>query len=175
MTEILQTDRLIVRTFAKNDFRNFLSLNQDKELMQYFDEGVKSLEKLRMRFNEIIEHQSKYDFSYYNFFLKDTNEYVGQGGCYYNFDMSINVCYGFLKKFHGQGYASEAVGNVLKYEFSKRNFKEVVIRSAKENIASIKLAERLGGVKFKEAKTLRGMEVVYFKIEKEILLKKYDK
>ncbi|MDR2527355.1 MAG: GNAT family N-acetyltransferase [Rickettsiales bacterium] len=172
--EVLKTDRLIIKTFAKNDFRNFLSLNQDSELMRYFDDGVKPIDKLRERFNEIVAHQEKNGFSYYNLFLKDTEEYIGQAGCYYNFDMTTNVCYGLLKKFHKQGYMTEALVGILKYSFDKFHFKDVFIRSAVENKDSIRVAEKLGGVLFKKTTNIKGVDIVYYKIEREKFNKTFN-
>lgn len=171
---VLETARLSIRTFAKNDFRNFLLLNQDPEVMEYFDEGVKPTEKLRIRFNEIIAHQEKHGFSYCNFFLKGTNEYIGQGGMYYNFDMTINVCYALLKKFRRQGYATEAISAILDWGFKNFNINdECLIRSAIGNVASISFAHKLGGVFAREAITRTGFRVKYFSVKKDAFYKKY--
>jgi RimJ/RimL family protein N-acetyltransferase len=169
---VLETDRILVKTFEKTDFRNFLSLNQNKELMQYFDDGVKTLEKLNERFREILEHQDKHGFSYYNLFLKKTGEYIGQCGPYYNYDMSINICYGLLKKFHAQGYMSESLTAIFDFLFKKYDFKELIIRSSIYNIPSINLAKNLGGTFWKNATSATGFEVIYFIIEKENFYKK---
>ncbi|MDR0423627.1 MAG: GNAT family N-acetyltransferase [Rickettsiales bacterium] len=163
----ITTDRLIIKPFEKLDFRYFLSLNQDEEIMRYFDEGVKSMPKLKERFEEILAHQKKYNFSYYNFFLKDTNEYIGQGGPYYNFDMSVNVCYGLLKKFQKRGYAFEALKSILDDTFKNFQISEVQIRTAVENVDSINLAKKLGGVELKRTKAYSGLNVIYYKVNKK--------
>jgi RimJ/RimL family protein N-acetyltransferase len=168
---LFETDRLRIKKFQKIDFRNFLSIHQDKKIMKYFDGGPKNLEQARVRFMEIIKHQEKYNFSYRNVFFKDTDVYIGQAGLYYNYDMSLNLCYAFLEKYHGKGYATEAIIGILSYEFDKLGINKVTAMSVPENTSSVKLLKRLGAIATKEKKLFSGVKVMCFDIEKTIFLK----
>jgi RimJ/RimL family protein N-acetyltransferase len=176
---LIETPRLIIKPFERTDFRNFCLLNQDKEIMKYFDDGVKTMPKLKERFDEILSHQKKYNFSYYNFYLKDTRQYIGQGGPYYNFNMSVNVCYGLLKRFQRMGYAFEALSYIFDNTFENFSINEFQIRSALDNVDSIKLAKKLGGIELKKTKTdpkySKITDVVYYIIKKEDFYKVFKK
>lgn len=164
---VIETDRLLIRKFEKTDFRNFLSIHEDPIIMKYFDGGAKTLDQSRKRFSEILEHQSRYGFSYYNIFLKDTGQYIGQGGLYYNYDMTVNLCYAFLPKYQGMGYATEAISAIVNYGFNKLGFNLITAMSAIENEKSRNLLARLGA-KFVREKTLfSGMKVLSYDIIKE--------
>jgi len=176
---VLETDRLFIKRFQKIDFRNFLSIHQSPTVMKYFDGGPKTLEQSKRRFTEIMKHQDRYGFSYYNLFLKSTGDYIGQAGLYYNYDMSVNLCYAILEKYHKNGYAIEAIVEILKYGFNKLNFSVVTAMSAPENYGSRHLLEKLGA-KFTNERTLfSGMHVLCYSITKKDfndalpLLKKY--
>ncbi len=164
---VLETENLIIKKFQKTDFRNFLSLHQNPITMRYFDGGAKTLEQSKKRFNEVMEHQRRYGFSYYNIFLKDTNEYIGQGGLYYNYDMSINLCYALLEQFHNKGYATEAITAILKYSFEKLNISEITAMSAPENHSSRHLLEKIGCKFTRERTLMSGMTALCYSLSKE--------
>lgn len=164
---ILETDRLVIKKIVSTDFRNFLKLHQNITVMKHFDGGAKSLEQAKKKFNEAIQHQQKYGFSYYNVFLKNTNEYIGQTGFFYNYDMTINLCYAFLTNFQNKGYATEAVSELLKYGFEKLKLPLITLMSTTDNSKSIKLAEKMGAKFVKEKILGSGLRVYLYSINKE--------
>lgn len=163
---VIKTENLTIKKFQKTDFRNFLSLHQNPVIMKYFDGGAKTLEQSKKRFNEVMQHQQKYGFSYYNIFLNDTNEYIGQGGLYYNYDMTINLCYAFLERFHNKGYATEAIVAILKYAFEKLNMSLITGMSAPENYPSRHLLEKVGFKITREKILMSGMRAICYSLSK---------
>ena len=136
---VLETERLFIKKIVPSDFRNFLRLHQNANVMKHFDGGAKTLEQAKRRFNEAMEHQEKFGFSYYNVFLKDNNTYIGQTGFFYNFDMTINLCYAFLTQYQHKGYATEALSSLLKYGFETLKIPAVTLMSTPDNLPSINL------------------------------------
>lgn len=165
--DVLTTENLVLRKIVKTDFRSFCRIHQSSTIMKYFDGGAKTLEQARTRFNEIMDHQDKYGFSYYSVFLNSTKQYIGQAGLYYNYDMTVNLCYAFLEDFQGKGYGTEAVIAVLKQGFEDLFFSEITTMSSFENQASMHLLEKLGGKVTKERTLLSGMKVLCYSIKKE--------
>ena len=121
-----------------------------------------------------MQHQEKYGFSYYNLFLKDSNQYIGQAGLYYNYDMTINLCYALLKNFQGMGYATEAVAAILKYSFENLGIKKVTAMSAIENMSSRHLLEKVGAIFIKEKTLFSGMKALCYSIDKDDFYKATD-
>ena len=161
---VLETENLFLKKFVRTDFRNFCALHQNKTIMKYFDGGAKTLEQSRTRFNEIMKHQEKYGFSYYAIFLKETNTFIGQMGLYYNYDMTVNLCYALLEEYHGYDYSTEAAIAVLEEGFNRLNFSVISVMSAPENYASRHLIEKLGGIKTRNITFYSGMKVYGYSI-----------
>jgi len=172
---VLETENLILKKIVKTDFRSFCKIHQSPIIMKYFDGGAKTLEQARTRFNEIMSHQNKYGFSYYSVFLKNTNEYIGQAGLYYNYDMTVNLCYAFLEEFHGKGYAIEAVTAVLKQGFEEFNFSKITTMSSPENYSSMHLLEKIGAKIVKEKVLFSGMKALCYSITKEDFFEAIEK
>ena len=168
---VIETERLFIKKIVSSDFRNFLSLHQNASVMQHFDGGAKTLEQAKRRFNDAIEHQKKYGFSYYNVFLKDTNEYIGQTGFFYNYDMTINLCYAFLTKFQHKGYATEAVSALLKFGFNELKLSQITLMSTIDNISSIHLAKKMGATFTGERILASGLRVYLYSINRDNFFK----
>jgi putative (di)nucleoside polyphosphate hydrolase len=164
---VLETENLFLKKIIKTDFRLFCGLHQNPIVMRYFEGGQKTMDEARTRLNDIIKHQNKYGFSYYNVFLKEANEYIGQTGLYYNSDMSVNLCYAFLEKFQGKGYATEAIIAVLKQGFDIFKFPIICAMSAVENHKSRHLLEKLGAKFSREGVLISGMRVIRYLIKKD--------
>lgn len=164
---VLETERLYLKRFKKTDFRNFLNLHQNPITMRYFDGGAKTLEQSKKRFDEVMKHQEKYGFSYYNIFLKSNGEYIGQAGLYYNYDMTVNLCYAFLEQYQKKGYATEAIAEILKQGFNVLKFPVITAMSAPENHNSIHLLEKMGAKFIRERTLFSGMHVLCYSIYKD--------
>lgn len=164
---VIETERLLIKKIEKMDFRYFLDLHTNPTIMKYFDGGPKTIQESKQRFEEIMAHQKKYGFSYYSVFLKENNKYIGQTGLYYNYDMSLNLCYAFLEEFQGKGYATESIVAVLKQGFDDFNLSVVNVMSMPENKKSINMIEKLGGKFIREKILYSGTLAWCYDIKKE--------
>jgi len=86
--------------------------------------------------------------------LKDTGEFIGVCGLISQMDIDgldeIEVGYHFIRKFWGQGYATEAALACLEYGFNEKGYKRIISLIEKDNKASIRVAEKNGLKKEKE-------------------------
>ena len=73
----------------------------------------------------------------------------------------FDVGYRFFKKHWNKGYAKEAAKSCLKIGFEKFNMKTIAGRAMKENVASIKVLEKLGLTFFEERNCGMQEGVVY--------------
>ena len=145
----LETDRLIIRAYTEDDFMESFQLMQDKELFKYKDMDIMSLEEFKGLFNFIIGmNDVGFDGDYkYSFIinLKETGEnigWVGIGGM--DIDHSIKEIYYLISRKHqGKGYASEAAA-ILEFGFNTIGIDEIVAACDPENIASIRVMEKIG-------------------------------
>jgi len=141
---MIETERLVIRTFCFDDFSDFLKIHSNKEVMRFFMSGVKSLSEAISVFSFIRNHQKKYGFSYWGVFKKDTGEYIGQAGVTYKDDGDLNLCFAFLPEFWGKGYASEVVPAVIDWIFKNVDVKYITAMAMPENKRSRDFMEKIG-------------------------------
>ncbi|UAC49716.1 GNAT family N-acetyltransferase [Bacillus aquiflavi] len=67
---------------------------------------------------------------------------------------TVEVGYGFLESFWNQGYATEAVGALIKWAFDTSKVKKVVAETLQNNYGSMRVLEKLGMIKVNETKTM---------------------
>lgn len=72
---------------------------------------------------------------------------------------------GFTSNIGGNGYATESAKAVIDYGFNNLGLSEVIGRASKDNIASVRVLEKLG-MEFWKRDTCEGIpNSVYYKIE----------
>jgi ribosomal-protein-alanine N-acetyltransferase len=141
---MIETERLVIKTFCFDDFSNFLKIHSNEEVMRFFMSGVKSLSEAISVFSFIRNHQKKHGFSYWGVFKKDSGEYIGQAGVTYNDAGDLNLCFAFLPEFWGKGYARESVPAVIDWVFKNVDVEYIVAIAMPENKRSREFMEKIG-------------------------------
>jgi [ribosomal protein S5]-alanine N-acetyltransferase len=143
---ILQTPRLILRRFTQADTALLLQLNSNPQVLKYLHEPPLETEEQALQIlNTIILPQYKNNLGRWAIHLKATNEFIGWCGLKYLADTDeIDLGYRLMQKFWGNGYAYEAAKHTLDYGFKKLNLKTIIGRAHIDNIASLKILEKLG-------------------------------
>lgn len=142
---ILETERLVIRSFQTNDWQALYELIIQylaSEFAAYDHQWPTSHEEIR----KVTEWFARGD-SYLAVCLKGTSRLIGfvslnpeKGECKRQF----NTGYVFNPFFHGRGYAAEACRAVLRRAFGQLQADRVVAGTAAVNKASCRLLERLG-------------------------------
>jgi RimJ/RimL family protein N-acetyltransferase len=88
--KILETKRLILRTFTENDLDAMTRINQDSRVMQYFP-SPGNRKQTKTHINRIINHQLKYGYSLYAVELKSIREMIGFVGLLHRTKKEFNV------------------------------------------------------------------------------------
>lgn len=139
---IMETERLIVRNFKKEDWKDLFEYLSQKEVLKYEPENPSDEEDCRKK----AEDRSKGN----NFFavcLKDTGKMIG-----HLFFQQIEptdfltweLGYIFNPAYYGRGYATEASKRILKFGFEELGAHRITALCNPENIPSWRLMERLG-------------------------------
>lgn len=99
--------------------------------------------------------------------LKRTKEVIGFSGLWYFFDENQpQLLYGLHPDYWHQGYAVEASRKVIEYAFQTLGFTYLIASCDKPNIASIKVAEKLGMQWMKEEE-MDGKATVFYRLDAE--------
>lgn len=143
---IFQTPRLILRQFTEADAPLILSLNSDPEIVKYVHEPtLKSEEQAEKILIDIILPQYKKKLGRWAIHIKDNMDFIGWCGLKYRPEIDeIDLGYRLMQKAWSKGYATEAAQASLEHGFTELNLKLITGRAHIENLASIKVLEKIG-------------------------------
>ncbi|WEG72662.1 GNAT family N-acetyltransferase [Vagococcus intermedius] len=140
MKLLLQTERLIIRDYQKEDSEEALGFLGNKEAMYYLPEEVMTYEEVA---SFIKKQETKKE--YYAVVLKETNQVIGH--LYFTAffgDHSYEIGWVFNPKFHKKGYASESAEALMDYGFKELGIHRIIATCQPENIGSNKMMGQLG-------------------------------
>lgn len=146
----IETKRLLIRPYKKDDLLECFELMQDKELFNYLDMQVMSFEEYKGLFNWLIDSydegfDSEFRYSF-NIILKETGRHIGWCGLgALDYDTEkIEIYYLIAREHWGNGFAKEATKALLNYGFNTMKLNEIVALCKPENIGSKKVIEDMG-------------------------------
>lgn len=148
MGQIIETERLILRTWQESDFEPMCAINQDSRVMEYFPR-LQDKEVTRTLIQNINAHYEQYGFTLYAVELKKSAEFIGFIGLFtIDFDVAfapaVEIGWRLAAKHWGQGYAPEGAKAVLDYAFNVLKLNEVVSMTAESNLKSRRVMEKIG-------------------------------
>lgn len=170
MKEVFRTNKYIFRTFNIENFDDFVQLNEDESISKYVNHNAngaaKTFRECIEKFQEIVDMQEKYGFSYWGVY-KPNGTFIGQSGLAQNYDGTFNFCYMFKKEYWGKGIGTEVNGLVIDYLFTHFPIiNSIKAMSFIDNIASVKLLKKLGFMYINSIEEF-GKELQLFKLTRE--------
>lgn len=146
MNSIIETDRLILRTFTAGDAALVYELNVDPDVTRYTGDPVVDLDHAQQILEQVILPQyALYNHGRWAVHVKPDLEFIGWCGLKARPERNeIDLGYRFLKKTWGKGYATEAAWACLNYGFGKLHLPRIVGRAMPQNTASIRVLEKCG-------------------------------
>jgi [ribosomal protein S5]-alanine N-acetyltransferase len=147
MNIIIETERLLLRTFTINDAQLIYDLNLDPEVTRYTGDPLQDTDHaLQVLENVILPQYALYNHGRWAVLVKPHLEFIGWCGLKTRpeRDNETDIGYRFLKNSWGNGYATEAAFACLKYGFEKLGLRCIVGRAMPENVASIRVLEKCG-------------------------------
>ena len=145
---ILETKRLILQRQVSEDLVALWALYCDPEITQYIPDAPKTLEEAR---EELDWHKNGHprnpDLGLWATIHKETGRFIGRCGLLpWTIDgqEEVEVAYTIARDFWGQGLATEAAQGIVRYAFERLNLTRLVCMIEPENIASMKVAEKIG-------------------------------
>ncbi|KAB2916863.1 MAG: GNAT family N-acetyltransferase [Bacteroidetes bacterium] len=142
---IIETPRLCLYEFTESDAPDFYELNADPEVMRYTgDKAFATVEEAR----DLVRNYKQYELRGYGRWTmihKQTGEFIGWCGLRYFEDwQETDIGYRLHRRFWNQGYATEAGKACIEYGFNQLSLPRIIGRARKDNLASIRVLEKLG-------------------------------
>jgi len=142
----LETERLRLRLFTHDDLDVMFELNTDPDVIRYADEPVKDMDEVRQRLEDgPLADYKKYGYGRFAVDLKESGKMIGFCGIKYIPEIELpEVGYRFLKTYWGQGIATEAARACVDFAREDLGIDKLIALIVPENIASVRVAEKLG-------------------------------
>jgi RimJ/RimL family protein N-acetyltransferase len=130
-----------------SDIDGLLSIFTDPNVMGSFNIKSFSREQMEMWLQRNLAHQEKYGYGLFSVILKSNDVLIGDCGLEHmmigNVDMA-ELGYDFHSSYWNQGYATEAATAVRNYSFKELNLPRLVSLVRIGNLASRRVAEKIG-------------------------------
>jgi ribosomal-protein-alanine N-acetyltransferase len=144
---VVETDRLWLREFVREDAEAFYELGSNPEVTRYTgDGGFTSLAQAEAVLCERpIADYRKYGFGRWAIVVKDSSRIVGFAGLKYLDDLGeVDVGYRLLPDFWGRGLATEAAQACVGYGFQSLKLQRILGLVVPANVASVRVLEKSG-------------------------------
>lgn len=145
---ILETQRLVLRHQLLTDLDNLWSLYCDPQITRYIPDAPRTREETRQELEwHMNGHPRNPDLGLWATVHKETGKFIGRCGLLpweIEGRQEVEVAYTIARPYWGQGLATEAAQAILRYGFEKLNLERLVSLIEPENIASQKVAEKIG-------------------------------
>lgn len=167
-----ETERFILREILLSDVDGFFELDSDPDVHKYLGNNpIKSKSQAIDTINFIRAQYSSNGIGRWAIIDKKTNKFIGWTGfklitketnLHKNY---FDLGYRLIKKYWGQGIATETALASLEYAFNKLNKKEVYAIADCENNGSNKILNKIGFT-FIETFDLDGIKHNWYKIDR---------
>lgn len=135
---VIETQRLILRTFKESDLVDFYEYMSLAETARYENFSPKSKQECE----KIVTYRSQNE-NYFAVVLKENNKVIGNVEYDEEPYNSYSISYDFNPNYTGNGYATEAVKAVVNYIFSELNGRRIYVECDEGNKASCRVLEKL--------------------------------
>lgn len=148
MTIIIETDRLVLRTWKKEDAEAYFQINQDPKVIEFLPSPL-TMEQVNDFISAVNLHQEKHGYTLWAVERKETSELIGFIGLNYtdwesHFTPAVEVGWRLGSQYWGNGFATEGAKASLDYGFKLCGLKEIVSFTVPANIRSIRVMEKIG-------------------------------
>lgn len=144
---VFETRRLIFRTFTNQDAPLIYELNRDPDVTRFTGDPIRDhAHALEVLEKVILPQYALYNHGRWAVHTREDFEFIGWCGlkCRPERDQEIDLGYRFMKTAWGKGYATEAAFGCLQYGFEQLGLRRIVGRAMPENLASLRVLEKIG-------------------------------
>jgi len=173
MKIFIETERLILRELVPSDDAGLFELDSDPDVHKYLGSTpFETIEQSRQIIAFVRQQYLDNGIGRWAVIEKSSNNFIGWTGLklittpmnnQVNF---YDLGYRLIRKYWGQGYATESAKASLHYAFNKMNLEAVYAMADVNNIASINVLKKTG-LQLTETITFEGRPTHWFKAMKE--------
>ncbi len=143
---VLETERLLLRQLTMDDVPVLFEMHTDPMMNRYTDRAkMKSMDEAMEKMKTIISMVDNRNGIAWAIVLKESGKQIGDISFWRlvkeHYRAEIGYC--LFPDFWEKGYMTEAAGSAIDYAFSKLNIHSIEANVNPNNVASIKLLEKM--------------------------------
>jgi ribosomal-protein-alanine N-acetyltransferase len=144
----LETQRLLLREFTENDWPAVLANQNDPLYLRYYHWTERTAADVKAFVQMFIDNQQERPRKKYQLaiVLKSDGQLIGSCGVRIN-DPALreaNIGYELASRHWGNGYATEAAGEILRFGFTDLGMHRIWAMTTAENKGSARVLQKLG-------------------------------
>ena len=154
----IETDRLILRGYVRDDFEDYVALRRDPEVARFTGGVPRKASDIWGRFLGIAGNWAIEGFGQWAVIRRADGRLIGQTGIFRamrglgaEFDAAPEAGWILTGAAHGQGYGGEAVDAAHRWFDASPHAGPLHAMIEPENAASFRIAERFGYLRGREA------------------------
>jgi ribosomal-protein-alanine N-acetyltransferase len=144
--KVLETERMVLRQMEMADVDDLMDIFSDPVAMRYYP-GTKIRQEAEEWVRRMQDSYRDHGFGLCVAVLKDSGEFAGQCGLTVQEvegKDEVEIGYLFLRKFWGRGLATEATRAAKDHGFNTTGYERLVSLIDPGNLASRRVAEKVG-------------------------------
>lgn len=149
---VIETKRLILREYTREDFAALFEILSDPETMQHYPKPYDAEGTMRW-INWNLCNYETYSFGLWAIVLKDTGTFLGDCGITMqriDGELLPEIGYHIHKQYWRQGYGSEAAKAVRDWAFTHTDYDQLYSYMNASNVGSYSTARSVGMQKIKK-------------------------
>jgi RimJ/RimL family protein N-acetyltransferase len=165
----IETERLRLRMYTKEDADGQLRITSDAEFRRYFPPQFfkPTRDNVLVAIGRVLEHWNQLGFGYWVMELKEEARMVGYCGLRrLPKTEEVELLYGVEKEQWGKGLTTEAARASLRFGFEEMKFPRIMAVTDRENLGSRRVMEKCG-LKYERDAVYFEMPLVYYAINRE--------
>ncbi|MDR2235516.1 MAG: GNAT family N-acetyltransferase [Chryseobacterium sp.] len=145
MKKITETERLLLRELTPDDAPEFFKLNENPDVIRYTGDLPFADVNEALAFLQNYRDYDRNGYGRWAVMDKAGHEFLGWCGLKYHEDThETDIGFRFFEEHWNKGYASESAAACLQYGFETLHLQKIIGRAMAENIASVKVLQKLG-------------------------------
>ena len=145
---IIETERLVLRHLVPGDLEDLYALYCDPDVTRYIPDAPRTYREASEELEWFLNgHPRHPELGLWATIFRESNEFIGRCGLLpWTIDGQDEVEVAFLigKAYWRRGLATEAARAIEDYAFEKLNLSRLICLIEKENLASVRVAEKIG-------------------------------
>ena len=164
-TIILETERLLLRSFVLDDLDALFAFYSDPDVIKYIPDAPRTYEETKDELEWFMHGHPEFPkLGLWATIYKETEQFIGRCGLLpWTIDgqNEVEVAFALSRKYWGQGLATEAAGALVQYGFEKLRLSRLICLLDPQNQPSINVATKLGMDFEKEGHDEKGPFLIY--------------